>query len=501
VPISVRFAGDGTPLAKPCPSASFRVFIEGGLEAGYAISAEGLRIIRDDLEARRRFIACATSFCAWLDDWRYVAEGGFPRTLAASIWEGQEQALEAMLAHPFLFALKGRQVGLTTLACAYDAWHVRFGPPNATAHLFSKGEADAPELLEQVVYGLDNLPVFLGLPSTRSTVRIRRYDAGPHDTRTLRAFPADRTTGRGHTCTHAHIDEWSAMQWPARTLASILPSVAEAIGSCHILTTECVGPESESAGYYRRCEAGEGTHVPLFVSSLARADRDEAWLEGQRRSMHPDAFNREFPTTAEQALEAAGERYFEATDVELADVDANGLGPARTYLDRRGRERPFRYAVGVDVGFRQDATAIVVLELTDEGHDVVDYRYLTGASPAEVQRQIEHVATRYPNCLILVEDNGPGYVVRHNLDLADERVQGFTTGELSKERILDNLYAELRAQTIKWPHDDCPELTREMYACRAGRHTGDTVISLALALEAARFVRERAPGTWSVLRV
>jgi hypothetical protein len=64
VPISVRFPGDGTPLAKPCPSASFRVFIEGGSEAGYAISAEGLRIIRDDLEARRRFIACATSFRA-----------------------------------------------------------------------------------------------------------------------------------------------------------------------------------------------------------------------------------------------------------------------------------------------------------------------------------------------------------------------------------------------------------------------------------------------------
>ena len=48
-----------------------------------------------------------------------------------------------MLAHRFLFALKARQLGLTTLACAYDVWHLRFGPPNATVHLFSKGEADA----------------------------------------------------------------------------------------------------------------------------------------------------------------------------------------------------------------------------------------------------------------------------------------------------------------------------------------------------------------------
>jgi hypothetical protein len=67
-----------------------------------------------------------------------------------------------------------------------------------------------------------------------------------------------------------------------------------------------------------------------------------------------------------------------------------------------------------------------VLELSDEGHDVVDYRYLTGASPAEVEGQIEHVARRYPSCLLLIEDNGPGYVVRQSLDLPEGRVQGFT---------------------------------------------------------------------------
>ena len=261
------------------------------------------------------------------------------------------------------------------------------------------------------------------------------------------------------------------------------------------------GTESDSADYYRRCERGEGRHVALFVSALARADRDETWLEGQRRSMHADAFNREFPTTAEQALQAGGERYFESADIDTADVDANGLGPARSYRDWRGRERPFRYAVGVDVGYRRDATAIVVLELSDEGHDVVDYRYLTGVSPAELERQIKHVTTVYPKCLILIENDGSGYVLRQNLNLSEERVQGFDTGELAKARLLDNLYAELRAQTIKWPHQDCPELTREMYACRAGTHTGDTVISLALALEAARRVRERVPGAGSVLRV
>ena len=429
---AIRLARDGSPLVKPCPAPDFRVYVEGGHDSGFPISVDGFRLIRDDREARLQFIACATSFRAWLDYWQYVAEGGFPQLLGASLWHGQLEMLEAMLAHPFLFTLKARQLGLTTLACAYDGWHLRFGPPNATVHLFSKGEADAIELVEQVAYGLDSMPSYFKLPLSRTTLRMRRYHAGPQDTRTLRAFPADRATGRGHTATHCHVDEWSAMQWPAKTLASILPSIAEQVGSCHIVTTEYVGPESQSADYYRKCEKGEGKHAALFVSALTRPDRNEAWLEGERLGMHPDDFSREFPTTAGQALQGGGQRYFASDDIDMANVDANGLGPARTYIDRSGRERPFRYAVGVDIGFRQDATAIIVLELSDEGHDVVDYRHLTGASPIEVARQIEHVAGSYPACLILIEDNGPGYVVRHHLDLPSDQALGFTMTALSK---------------------------------------------------------------------
>jgi len=466
-----------------------------------AEALERLRDCEDDLRFLRDCVG-PDGFRVFLSAWTYLAEGGLPAMLGPTLWAGQEQYLEAMLAHPWLYLLKGRQVGATTLACAFDAWHVRFGGPNYRAHLFSRREDEATELLEQATYGLDALPDWLQLPVTRSTTRIREYDAGPGDRRTLKSFPADRATGRGQTCTAAHIDEWSAMAWPQKTLASITPSVADGIGRCFILTTECVGPESESAHYYRRCEAGDGKHVSLFVSSLARPDRDEPWLETQRRSMHPDDFDREYPTTAEQALSASAERFFLAEDVDDAGDEADGLAPAGTYRDHRGRERPRKYAAGWDIGFRQDATCGIVLDHTEDTYSIAHYVYLKPpVDPGDVQRAIEGVAGLYPRVFTLIEDNNAGYSVRHNVNISSDRLAGFTTSTLTKGRILDMLYTEMREGTICWRHDECPELTREMYAFRLDAHAGDAVMALALALEAVRQSRDKQPGSWKVLQL
>lgn len=497
---AVRFARDGRVLDGPRRARAPRVFVEGGHAQGYAISSDGLRILRDDSDARRQFLSAAVSFRAWLDCWQFLdQETGLVRVLGQEVWPAQQAYITVAEQNAWIYALKGRQLGLTEVAVAHDAWVARFRDPNARVHVFSSGDDAAKEVLDRILFGLERLPPALRLP-LHATTRSIRLDTGAGGRALIRSYPSTRAASRGSTCGHLHLDEWSAQVDPLKVLQAVTPSVAPG-GSFAIVTTETLGPESVSADYFRKCEAGDGKHEALFVSSLERPGRDETWLEGMRRSMPPDQFRREYPTTWQEALEASGERYFESTDIDAADVDANGLGPARTYIDRRGKERPFRYVVGVDIGFRQDATAIIVLELSDEGHDVVHYRYLKGASPTEVQGHLEHVAQLYPKCFVLIEDNGPGYVVRTNLDLREDRVEGFTTSQISKSRVLDNLYAELRAQTIKWPHADCPELTREMYACRADKHTGDAVIALALALEAGRLVRERGPGTWSVLRV
>src|SRR6266516_1011519 len=97
--------------------------------ASVPVIASALPHLREHEDDLRFLIDCALpgGLRTFLSRWSYVAEGGLPQVLGDTLWEGQEQLLAAMIEHPWLFGLKGRQIGATTLGCAYDAHHVRFG--------------------------------------------------------------------------------------------------------------------------------------------------------------------------------------------------------------------------------------------------------------------------------------------------------------------------------------------------------------------------------------
>ena len=65
------------------------------------------------------------SLMAWLEVWTVIDEGGFSRTLAESLWEGQRRFLESLLKHRHVLSIKARKVGLSTLVCAHAAWTAR----------------------------------------------------------------------------------------------------------------------------------------------------------------------------------------------------------------------------------------------------------------------------------------------------------------------------------------------------------------------------------------
>jgi hypothetical protein len=72
----------GGVVGSPTKSQANRVVLE---DREFAVSAEGLRLLRDDVEQRRQFVACALSFHAWLDAWQFVREGQPPRLLGPSL--------------------------------------------------------------------------------------------------------------------------------------------------------------------------------------------------------------------------------------------------------------------------------------------------------------------------------------------------------------------------------------------------------------------------------
>jgi hypothetical protein len=505
VAVAIRLAADGSMTGPPRRSPSSRVFIEGGRAEGYAISLDGLRVLRDDPEQRATSAACATSFRFFLRCWRFLdQESGTVRTLGESLWPAQEAYLDAADAHPWLFMLKARQLGETTIAIAYDGWVARFRDPNARVHVFSTGDDAAKEVLDAILFGLERLPPSMRLP-LHSTTRSIRLDCGGGERAFIRSYPSTRAASRGSTANHLHLDEWSAMLDPRKVMQSVAPTVAPG-ATFHILTTEVVGPESDSAAYYRKCVEGDGKHAPLFVPALSRPGRDADWLEGMRRSMPRADFAREYPSTWQEALESAGDRMFSSEDLDACGIDSLGVWETQREYEERWqrffappdvpRPRKRKYSIGVDIGLKSDATVICVLDVTEELIDVVGFRRLLQPSVGDVQKAIEDMFARWPSAHVSIEDSGIGYPIRQGVKIREERLHGVLTTGVSKPRMLGELQVLIEQQYLRYDAKALPQLDRELrsYTTPDTHITTDCVMALAFAVNGAEHAVQSSAG-------
>ncbi len=507
MPVAIRLAPDGSITGPPRKSPSPRIFIEGGRPEGYAISPAGLRLLRDDPEQRAIFAACCdpkTGFRAFLDHWRFLdQENGVVRVLGASLWPAQEAYLAAVEEHSWTFMLKARQLGETTIAIAFDAYVARFRTPNARVHCFSSGDDAAKEVLDAILFGLQHLPPAFRLPMY-STTRSIRLDCGNGERAFIRSYPSTRAASRGSTCNHLHLDELSAMLDPRKVYQSVLPTVAPG-GTFSILTTEVVGPESYTATYFRKCIEGEGKHHALFVPALARPDRDEAWLEGTKRSLPRSEFAREYPSTWQEALESSGESMFAAEDVAVCSTDFLGCFSSQAEYESRYANffgpKPRRYySCGVDVGLKNDATVFVMLDCTEEIADVVAFRRLKGTTSTEVGQALAEMHRAWPRAHFTFEVTGIGLPIFQSLSASgsvpESRLHEFHTSAASKARVVNELAYLIECQHLRFDPDATDPLQRELLSYRRDDHAiqTDCVLAICFSLAGAPHAHDSNAG-------
>jgi hypothetical protein len=278
VPQAVRLSRAGDVLDAPT-SRAFRVFIEGGIEEGYAISPEGFKIIAADREARQVFIECALSFRAFLDVWQFIPEGKPPTILGTNLWTAQDIYARATAEHPSIYFLKARQLGESTIACAFDAWRLRFGPTNCRVSVLAQTDENSKEFLRAVVYGLEHLLPALRLP-TRALEHSASLAAGKDDTRRIRSYPASNAIRSG-SFSHVHLDEAAAMIDFRKVWRAVEESIVPG-GTCHLLTTGG-GGASDSDEEYRRARR-KGTRASRRGSWARSNVKAETRLGTRRRS-------------------------------------------------------------------------------------------------------------------------------------------------------------------------------------------------------------------------
>ncbi len=444
-------------------------------------------------------------FRAFLDYWHFRdLDSGEDHVLGDVLWPGQEIYVNEMSTpNAWLYLLKARQLGLSTLECAYDGYAMRFRPGpredwraadathggNAVVSIFSKKLVDASNLAGIVKYGMDRLPEWMRLPMIRDSQALTEYDAGDGDTRMLRAFPADGDTGRSYTHTHAHMDEWAFMgDDPARAWQSIEPACA---GTVHFITTGN-GPQNFTTHYYKRCKTGKvlsrhGTPIkPVFLDALKRPDRDKAWLASQAEGKTAEAMRQELPMTEEEALSGGGDLVFDGMCLDQCTVDALGLMDPVKERKVRGKMKRTTYVTAWDIGKEKDAAVGTVLDVTEDVHDVVAYIRLRGQKYPYLQSVIESTWQRYGG-LVAVEKNSAGGAVLDNLNIPARHLREFNTTRTSKPRILQQLVLATENQTLKYDAETCYQLDGELrgYQLPDDNIVQDSVMSLAIAEEFA----------------
>ena len=443
------------------------------------VTTDALRILRDDPEQRLVFIRAATDFRAFLDHWQFIPAGSPPTLLGPNLWNAQRLYAEAAVEHPSIYFLKARQLGESTIACAWDAWRLRFGPVNARVSILAQTDDNAKEFLRNVVYGLDHLPPVLRLPS-RALERTASLTAGPGDTRRIRSYPASGAIRGGSFC-HVHLDEWAAQVDPAKvwraTEESIIPG-----GTCHVLTTG-VGGGDFTGEEWRRARNGESRFFPLFIGALERPDRTQAWYDDKRRTTDPQALRQELPLTEEDALSGAGEFRFPGEALDLCTRYSRGLRPWEP-----GR----KYIIAVDPG-EKDGTAICVLDVTGDRNggsvrpvvDVTAFRLMRPTNLREAALAIESVSRDFPNAPVVVEVTGIGIGLVRNLRVPSHRLHEHNTTVLSKRRMIANLAVAVQNGEVAWNPRQCPDLDREMrgYKTEDANIKQDCVMALAVGLD------------------
>ncbi len=444
------------------------------------ITSAGLAHCEAHPEDLEKLLAAAGSFREFLNHWQFLdQETSQVRVLGEVLWAAQEEFVRTTTLHDWIFYLKARKLGETTIECAYDGWVARFRTPNARVHLFSRRDDAAQELLGAVKFGLKRLPSYMQLPVVKDTTHELELDAGTDDRRLIKAYPADEETAVEATCNHGHVDEWARMRNPRKVWQAIEPSMA---GTCHFVTTG-LGPTNWTSRYWLTCMSGDaisrhGTPVhACFIGALERPGRNAAWLKAKQAGMDEASFNQEYPLTWENALSGGGEFVFRSDEVDAAGTDYRGLGPARV-----GR----KYVKAWDIGRHQDAAVGVCLDVTDDVHDVVAYVRLRNVNYPGIQREIEMMHHAYPG-LTAVEKNSAGEAVLENLDLPEHELEGFATTKSSKARIIAQLKLALQNQLMKWDPVACSQLDSEVrgYQLPDDNIVQDSVMTLSIALDYA----------------
>lgn len=362
---------------------------------------------------------CASDFRYFCRYLKIVDKRG--KQVAFKPKDAQEALMENLDRNPSVYALKARQLGITTVIAARFFWRALLSPNHRVCVIAHRTES-AEVIFEIYKRFYDALPAFLKFDTERANVRELKFFHGG----LIRVATANSDSFRGTTYQALHCSEFAFWNDVDRTIAAafqtagpdaeiVLETTANGMNDAHRMWRDENGFSKLFLGWTLDPEYKEDKK-PKAVSEKVKdySDKHELtnpqkwWAEKTYKTKcgaNWNIFLQEYPLDAEHAFITSGERFF-----PVIFPHSVALPGEKTY----GQKQQYHvYAMGVDVASGSpsgDYSAFCVMDVTQKKSPVVVETGYHRMPPAEFSQEVLRVAKKW-DPLVVVESNTYGLSV------------------------------------------------------------------------------------------
>lgn len=227
-----------------------------------------------------------------------------------SPWPGQVQILRDLADGLWLWILKARRLGISTIVLAYCAWRLV-----TRAHqrivIMSQTETTATDLLAMWCDLYDALPEWQRIDADyRSASEI----AWNKTANSIVTVPATRKAARSLTGDVIVCDEAAFCDYLGEALRASQP-ILETTGGTAIVLSTSNGPANAFAAGYWDARNGRSRYKAVFLDCWQKPGRNPQWRDAERirnRASIPNYVEQEYPENDVECFESAGGAVFTA---------------------------------------------------------------------------------------------------------------------------------------------------------------------------------------------
>ena len=316
----------------------------------------------------------------------------------------QKELLQDYNAYRFNIILKGRQLGISTVTAAYAAWLILFRKEKNILVIATK-LSTAGNLVKKVKFMIKSLPPWLQIADisidNRNSFELSNGSQ-------IKASSTSGDAGRSEALSLLIVDEAAHVDGLDELWKGLYPTLSTG-GRCIALST----PNGIGNWFYRMYSDAEAELNDFHTTMLpwdVHPDRDQEWFEKETRNMT----KKEIAQELECSFLSSGETVIDAEYLEW--VFSNIQEPLyRDGFDRnlwiwQEYDPSSKYFISVDVsrGDGEDYSAFHVWNVTTN-EIVAEYQ---GKLAIDMYANVVHqTATRYGNCLVVVENNNIGFML------------------------------------------------------------------------------------------